>query len=261
MTAWVAQQRAAAGYRWDVVLHLVGREFRLRYRRAFLGWAWAVGQPLARLVVLSLVFTKFLPLGIDNYPQFLFAGLISWMWFSSAVASATTSAIDRRNLLFRPSLPRSAVPVVSVLTDGLDFLAALPVLAVFLLVGDGIPVTALFLPVIVVVQLLLILGIGYALCAANVYFRDVRLFLDIALLLGFYLTPVFYDASSVPDRYRWIIQLNPMARLIAAYRDVLVEGRLPQPGPFFVLAVACAACFLAGYWIFRRTSPTFVDEL
>jgi lipopolysaccharide transport system permease protein len=261
MTASTVRRLDAAGYRWDVVLHLVGREFRLRYRRAFFGWAWAVGQPLVRLLVLSLVFTKFLPLGIENYPQFLFAGLIAWMWFASAVASATTSAIDRRSLLFRPSLPRSSLPVVSVLTDGLDFLAALPVLAVFLIIGGGIPVTALFLPVIIAVQLLLILGIGYALCSANVYFRDVRLLLDIALLLGFYLTPVFYDASSIPDRYLWVIRLNPIARIIASYRDVLVEGKMPAAGPFLVLAVACAACFLGGYWIFRRTSPTFVDEL
>jgi len=251
----------AFGYRRDVALHLVGREFRLRYRRAFLGWAWAVGQPLARLVVLSLVFTKFLPLGIEDYPQFLFTGLIAWMWFASGVTSGTTSAIDRRNLLFRPNLPRPIIPLVSVMTDGLDFLAALPVLAVFLVVGGGIPATALFLPVVVAVQLLLMLGISYALCSANVFFRDVRLFLDIALLLGFYLTPVFYDASSIPDRYRWVVQINPVARLIAAYRDVLVEGTMPAAAPFLLLALACAVVFLGGYAIYRRTSPTFTDEL
>jgi lipopolysaccharide transport system permease protein len=250
-----------ARYNRDLVIHLVGREFRLRYRRALFGWLWALGQPLARLVILTVVFTKFLPLGIPDYSVFLFTGLVAWMWFASGVASATTSAIDRRDLLFRPNLPRGAVPVVSVLTDGLDYVAALPVLAAFLLAGSGIPATAAFLPVLMGVQLMLTLGIGYALCSANVYFRDVRLFVDIALLLGFYVTPVFYRASSVPDSYRWVIQLNPVARLVAAYRDILVEGQLPHTAPFLALVGACAAILLAGYATYRATCPAFVDEL
>jgi lipopolysaccharide transport system permease protein len=248
-------------YGRDLVWHLVAREFKLRYRRAFLGWLWAVGQPLARLVVLNFVFTRFLPLGVPRYAEFLFAGLIAWIWFSSGIASVTTSVIDRRDLLFRPNLPRAAVPLVSVLTDGLDYLASLPVLMVFLVVAGGIPATALFLPVIVFAQLLFVLGIGYILCSANVYFRDVRLFVDIALLLGFYLTPVFYGASSVPERYLWVVRINPMARLIAAYRDILIEGQLPDPGPFLLLVAGCAGVCALGYGIFRATAPSFVDEL
>jgi lipopolysaccharide transport system permease protein len=250
-----------ARYTRDLVLHLVGREFRLRYRRALFGWLWALGQPLARLLIFTVVFTKFLPLGIPDYSVFLFSGLIGWMWFASGVASATTSAIDRRDLLFRPNLPRAAVPVVSVLTDGLDYLAALPVLALFLLAGPGIPATAAFLPVLIGVQLMLTLGIGYALCSANVYFRDVRLFVDIALLLGFYVTPVFYRATSVPDSYRWVLQVNPVARLVAAYRDVLVEGTMPNAWPFLALVAASAAVLAAGYATFRAACPAFVDEL
>jgi len=245
----------------ELVVHLVGQEFRIRYRRAYLGWLWAIAQPLARLVVLTIVFTKFLPLGIPNYAVFLFTGLIAWTWFASAVASSTTSVIERQGLLLRPNVPRAAVPIVSVLTDGLDYIAALPVLAVFLVVEGGIPATALALPILLAAELLLILGLGYALCAANVFYRDVRIFVDVALLLGFYLTPVFYRTDSVPEGYRFLIQLNPMARLIAAYRDVLVEGRLPEPGPFLALFAVCGAVCLAGYAIYRAASGTFVDEL
>ena len=254
---WPANVR----YSRDLVTHLVAREFKLRYRRAFLGWLWAVAQPLARLVVLSIVFTRFLPLNIPGYAEFLFCGLIAWMWFASGITSATTSAIDRRDLLFRPGVPRAAVPLVSVLTDGVDYVAALPVLGVFLLAAGGIPLTACFLPIVMAVQLLLVLGIGYLLCSANVYFRDVRLFVDIAVLLGFYVTPVFYKATSVPSRYRWIIQVNPVARLIAAYRDILIEGHLPHALPFLVLAVSCAAICAAGYAVYRLAAPSFVDEL
>jgi lipopolysaccharide transport system permease protein len=245
----------------EMVVHLVGREFHIRYRRAYLGWLWALAQPLARLLVLTIVFTRILPLGIPDYAVFLFTGLIAWTWFSAGVMSATTSAIDRRDLLLRPNVPRASVPVVSVLADGLDYLTALPVLAVFLVIGNGIPATAVALPVLLAIQLLLTLGIGYACCAANVYLRDVRIVVEVALLLGFYLTPVFYDAKSVPEGYRFLIQLNPMARLLNAYRDILVEGTLPQLGPLVVLFAVCGAIFLVGYAIYRKASPTFVDEL
>lgn len=248
-------------YGFDVVTHLVGREFRLRYRRALFGWLWAVGTPIARLVILAFVFTKILPLGIENYAVFLFTGIIAWGWFAGGVISATVSAVDGRDLIFRPGLPRAVVPVVSVLTDGLDYLAALPVLAAFLILHDGIPLTALALPAVMAVQLLLTLGLGFALCAANVYLRDVRLVVDVVLLLGFYVTPVFYAADSVPERYHLVLDLNPMAYILGAYRDILIAGRLPEAGPFLGLTLACAAVFAAGYAVFQWASPSFVDEL
>ena len=254
-------RRARARYTWDLVTHLVAREFRLRYRRALFGWLWAVGSPLARLAVLTFVFTSVLPLGIPNYPAFMFTGLIAWAWFSAGVASATSSAIDRRDLLFRPGLPRAAVPIVSVLTDGIDYLAALPVLIAFLVASGGVPATALALPVILAVQLMLTLGLGFALCAANVYLRDVRLFTDVALLLGFYLSPVFYDVERIPTQYRFVAEWNPMAHLLNAYRSVLIDGHLPDPAGFATLALVCAAVLVVGYGIYRASSPNFVDEL
>ncbi|MGH9189578.1 MAG: ABC transporter permease [Acidimicrobiales bacterium] len=239
----------------------MAREFRLRYRRALFGWLWAIALPLTRLAILAFVFTRIVPLNIPDYPVFLFTGLIAWMWFSSGVASATTSAVDRRDLLMRPGLPRAAVPVVSVLTDGLDYLAALPVLAAFLMLHGGIPLSAVALPLIVGLQLLLMLGIGFATCSANVRFRDVRLFVEVVLLLGFYVTPVFYSATAVPARFQVLIQVNPVARLLNAYRDVLIEGRLPRAQPLLALALMCSAVFVAGYAIYSIASPTFVDEL
>jgi len=257
----VADETGGSRHSLDLVTHLVAREFRLRYRRALLGWLWAVGSPIARLAILTYVFTRVLPLDIPNYPVFVFTGLIAWAWFSSGISSATSSAIDRRDLLFRPNLSRAAIPVVSVLTDGFDYLAALPVLALFLILGDGIPLTALFLPVILGVQLLLTLGVGFALCSANVYLRDVRLFVDLVTLLGWYVTPVFYRGDAIPENYSFILTLNPMAHLLSAYRLILMKGQLPDSAHFLGLSAVCAVVFVLGYLIYRRTSPTFIDEL
>ncbi|MBA3350465.1 MAG: ABC transporter permease [Actinobacteria bacterium] len=246
---------------WDLITHLVAREFRLRYRQATLGWIWALASPLARLTVLTYLFTRVVPLGIDNYGVFVFTGLIAWQWFSSGLMSATTSAVDRRELLFRPGVPRVVVPIVSVLTDGLDYLVALPILIAFILLGDGLSLTALALPVVLLFQVLLTLGLGFMLCSANVYFRDVHLFVNVATLLGWYLTPVFYQARAVPESFHWVLQINPMAQLLTAYRAVLIDGRLPEPRSFSILATACVAIFFIGLSIYRRKSLLFVDEL
>jgi lipopolysaccharide transport system permease protein len=246
---------------WDLITHLVAREFRLRYKQALLGWAWAIASPLARLAVLTFLFTRVVPLGIENYAVFVFAGLIAWQWFSSGVMSATTSAVDRKELLFRPGVPRAVVPTVSVLVDGLDYLAAFPVLLLFLWLTQGVPLTAVLVPVVLALQFLFTLGLGFMLCSANVYFRDVHLFVGVATLLGWYLTPVFYQPRMVPDPFRWIVAANPMAHLLSAYRSVLIYGRLPTAGSVLLLTLVCGGMWAAGLLLYRRTSPTFVDEL
>jgi lipopolysaccharide transport system permease protein len=245
----------------DLVAHLVAREFRLRYRRPLFGWVWAVAEPLARLLVLSFLFSRLLPLDIPDYPAFLFTGLIAWTWFASGVSGATTAAVDRQDLLHRPGFPRAAVPVVSVLASGLDYLAALPVLAGFLLFSGGIPLTASLLPFILAPQVLLTVGLGFALCACNVHLRDTRLVVNLALTVGFYVTPVFYSEADLGGRFSLFFDLNPMARLLAMQRDILVAGHLPDGSDFLLTTGLCAVVTLAGYAIFRTASPTLVDEL
>lgn len=249
-----------ARYTWDVVTYLVAREFKLRYARAVVGWLWAIAEPLARLVVFTFLFQRVIVLDQDDYVVFLFCGILAWGWFAGGVGSATSSAIDRRDLLLRPGVPRAVVPTVSVLTDFLDLVAALPVLVVFLLFHGGIPVTALAFPAILVVQFALIMGLGMALCTANVYVRDVRHAVATVLRLGFYLTPVFYARDDVPEHLRWVLTLNPMTHVIEAYRAVLVDGTLPGVG-FAVTAAASVVLALAGFALYRRVSPSFVDEL
>jgi len=245
----------------ELILHLVAREFRLRYQRSVLGWIWAVGNPLARLLILSFVFTRLLPLDVPNYPVFLFVGLIGWAWFSSGVTSVTASAVARRELLFRPGVRPTVVPVVSILTDGLDYLAALPVLLVFLLFTTGIPLTALLLPLVLLPMVLLALGIGLALCAANVYLRDVRILVDLVVLLGFYVTPVFYARSIVPEAHRWVVDVNPVAWALDSQRAILVDGALPNPATFGALVVGAVLALAGGLAVYNRASRTFIDEL
>lgn len=247
--------------RADLLLHLVSRDFQIRYRRSVIGGLWSVAQPLTRLVVLSFLFTRILPLGIEDYTAFLFIGLMGWLWFASGLVSACASPVDRRELILRPGVPRAIVPVVSVLGAGVDYLAALPVLLGYLLLTTGIPLTALLLPVLLGIQLVLMLGVSFALAAANVFVRDVRIVTEVALLLGFYVTPVFFSPEQVPDRFQLLLTLNPVAGLLEMQRDVLLRGVLPEATQLVASTLTAVVIAALGYSVYRRASPHFADEL
>jgi len=245
----------------DLVVQLVRDEFQVRYRRALFGWLWAVAQPLLRLAVLSFVFTQLVPLGVPDYPVFLFSGLLVWSWFASGVVSVTASAVQRQDLLLRPGVTRLAGPLAAVLTDLLDLLAALPVLLVFLLLGPGIPWTALLLPVLLLAVLALILGVGLLCCAVNVRLRDAQQVVSFGVLLGFYLTPVFYQVETLPENLQSLLALNPMTSAVVASRSLLLEGRLPELGTVTGIVLPAVVSLMAGLWVYDRTSRTFVDHL
>lgn len=260
MTGLVGRELERTG---QVVLHLTAREFRIRYATSSLGWLWAVVPPFARLLVLGVIFTQVLPVQADDYVADLAVGLLGWAWFANGVASATRSPADRRDLLAQPDLPRQTLPVVSVLTDGLDYLAALPLLLVVTVVVTGaLPPTVLLLPVLLVLQGLLTLGVGMAAAALDVRFRDSRLGVDLALAVGFYATPVLFSLEAVPPGVLGdVLAYNPVGRLLEAQRDVLVDGVVPDLSSLAALALLCCAAAVAGWTVYRRTSGTFLDHL
>jgi ABC-type polysaccharide/polyol phosphate export permease len=148
------------------------------------------------------------------------------------------------------------------MTDGLDYFAALPILLAFLVFTTGIPLTAVLLPLILAIQILFTVGLGFLLATANVYLRDVKLFVEVALLLGFYLTPVFYRPGLISDeRLRTLLSLNPMSQLLDAYRRILIQGTLPDVKSTAALIASGILIFVAGYMVYARKAPVFVDEL
>ena len=245
----------------ELVVHLALREVAARHRFTLLGWLWPVARQLAQLAVLVFVFSGVVDLGIPDYPAFVFSGLIAWGWFSAGIAEGAGSLLAQRHLVFTPRFPTAALPVVPVAVAMVDVLLALPILLA-LLAGIGeVHLTLLFLPLLLAVQLGLMAGLAWLAAALTVFLRDVRQLVLVALTLMFYLTPVFYDPGRVPERFRWVLDLNPMSVLVQAYRDVLLDGRLPPPGPLLAVAAGSAALAAVGLAVFRRLQPAFVDEL
>jgi lipopolysaccharide transport system permease protein len=245
----------------DLMRELVVRDLRVRYRRSVLGVAWSQLSPLATLAVLTFVFSKVVPLGIPHYALFVYAGLLPWTWFSGAITAGTDAIVANRDLVRRPGVPATLLPVSTVLTHAAYFALSLPVLFGALVVEGGVPGTAVALPAVAIVQLLLVLGPVYLLASLQVSLRDTGHLVGVVLLPVFYATPVFYDASSVPDRSRFVYDLNPINRLITAYRDVLLDGRWPDPLPLLVIAVVGMALVAFGRRVFERSADRFAEEL
>ncbi len=178
-------------------------------------------------MILSYIFTKAIPLDIPNYPAFLFVGLVSWQWFSTGVSASTNSLVGQTGLLSRPGLHLAVLPTVAVLTAALDAFVALIILLVFLAFTSGISAMIVLLPLLIVLQFMMIVGIGALLCVANVYSRDVRLLVDLSLFLGFYLTPVFYRFNLLPEEVQRLVALNPMTWMIGLQRGVLIDNGFP----------------------------------
>jgi lipopolysaccharide transport system permease protein len=249
-------------YLRDLVRELVARDMKVRYKGSALGIVWSLANPLMQLVVFHFIFRLVLQLNIPRYSSFAFSGMLAWSWFQASLLDASGSMLSNRELVKRPGFPVAILPVVAVTTHLIYFLLTLPILMLFLIIGgSGVKPMILVLPLIMAVQFVLTLGLGYLAAIANVLFRDAHYLLGVSLQLLFFMTPVFYDASAVPQRYQTLYHLNPMVHLVGAYRGVLIEGRFPVGFAMLALAGLAAGLLYVGLRTFMRVSYRYAEEV
>lgn len=249
-------------HRRDLIRELVIRDIKLRYRGSVLGMAWTLLNPVTELLVLLFIFGNVIPVNIPNFAPFLFTGLLVYGWFQTALLNATGAFVGNRELVKRPNGSYSLLPIVIVCSNLVHFVLSLPVLLVLLLVS-GIPIkgTVIALPLLVSIQFIVILSLAYPLATVYVWFRDTQYFLRVALQLIFYLTPVFYEATMIPQRFQTLYHLNPMVTLVDGYRAVLLRGEWPAVGPLLRLSAEGSIVLAIGLLVFRHVSTHFADEL
>lgn len=245
--------------RYDLTRHLVRRDFMLRYHASSLGVLWSILLPLSQLAVFVFLFRRIVPLGIEAYPAFVFSALLPWAWLSNSLAAAGTLFLGNRDLVRRPGFPLPVLVIVSTLSNLLTYLVSLPVLALVLVLYHR-PLTAALvaLPVLLVLQGMLTVGLGLIIATLNVFFRDVQHIVTVLLSLLFYLTPVFYR---LPDtEHAWLFGLNPVATLIEAYRDIFFYGVAPW-GDLLAAAVVSVLAFGLGWVVYARWHHDVIDAI
>ncbi len=246
----------------DLFYYLVLREIKVRYKQTVLGGIWAILQPLLTMVVFSLFFGRLAQVPSDNvpYPIFSFAALVPWIYFANAVSFSSNSLISNQAFINKVYFPRIAVPAASIFGWLLDFGIALTVLFAMMAVY-GIAPTPLIvlLPVLVLLIVLSAAGTGMWLAALNVHYRDFRYVVPFVIQLWMFISPVAYPMSLVPERFRIIYALNPMAGAIEGFRSILL-GTIDFPWVLLgTSTVVSILVFLSGLAYFKKTEESFAD--
>lgn len=246
----------------DLLIELVSRDLKIRYQRSAIGLGWSLMKPLSQLLIFATIFTSVIPLEIPNYTTFVFAGVLSWAWFSSSLTSSAVSVTGNREMVRRPGFPVHLLPMLTIVSNGVHFLLALPLLLICSWIQVGPPgVSMLALPVVILSQFLLTLAFATLIAAIHVYFRDIEHLVGIAVMLGFYITPVFYRPLQADHDFAFLTLWNPMAWVLEAYRAIFLDHNWPDPLIYVrILVLAIPVLFFAG-WFFKRVSARFVDEL
>lgn len=255
---------------------VVWRELRARYRNAMMGFLWAVVQPVMMMAILLFVFGYLLgdimqARGLRSEKPsavFLLCGLVPWQFLCVALAGGANSLIESQELIKKVYFPREVIPLAAVINCLVNLVVGFATLFVFLVIRDGtsaLGVGVFYVPVIFGIQFTLVVGLAFLLSALNVYYRDVGYMVDVLLTFGFYATPIFYPVQMISTRLHGalidIYMLNPMACLVTAYRQALLDNSFPETMLLVRPAVAAVIFLVIGAAVFRRNAPTFADYL
>lgn len=250
----------------ELLVFLIWRDLKVRYKQTFLGVTWILLQPLVSMVVFSFLFGGLLkvPSGDVPYPIFAYAALLPWNYFASSLTKSSTSLVTSTNLITKVYFPRLIIPLASVLSGLVDFAISFVVLAVLMVIFQvKFTLALLLLPVLLLLAILTALGFSLWLSALNVRYRDINYLVPYLVQVWMYVTPVIYATSLIPDRFRILLGLNPMTAVVEGFRWALLGTQLAntQPqSPVLIISVAITFIVLvSGVFFFRYTERTFAD--
>ncbi len=246
----------------EMLISLVRKDLRTRYRGSFLGFLWTFINPLMMLVIYSIVFSYIFRVQEKNYSMFLFVALLPWTFFQSSLMSCTTSITGGGGLIKKNYFPRIILPLSMVTSGLMNYLYGLFIMFAALIIS-GIPMTLniLYLPGIIFIEYLLIVSLGIFFSALNVYFRDLEHILGVVFMAWFYLTPVLFRLDMVPKKLAQLIMLNPVTPIILSIRDVLYYGRPPEILMLAYVFAAALILLVIGVLVFDRLQRNFAEEV
>ena len=255
-------------YKWrELLWQMVGREIKARYKQSILGYFWVILNPLAQMLVMSFAFSIIMRIptnaaGHIPYSIFLFVALLPWNLFSNSLSSAASSLVSAGGLITKIYFPRTILVLSTIIAKIVDFLFANIVLIIYM-IAYQIPINANILWIIPIffIQQIFTLGLSLFFSAANLLYRDIQYLLNMILLLWMYVTPVIYSADMVPEKYRFIFQLNPMAIIVNAYRQVILGGGAPKYSSLIIATLLSFVVLLISLSYFKSREKIFADNI
>ena len=246
----------------DVIVVLAQKDLKVRYRNSALGFLWSLLNPLAQMVILTLVFSFLLRVSIPNYAAWVLIGLLIWRFFQIGTSQGLYSIVGNPSLVNKVYMPRYIIVfsnnVANFVGASLEFLVLFPLLVIL---GVNVTIQALFLAPILAMEFLLVFGLSLSLSSLSVRYRDFYQIWEIALQLGFFLSPIFYNADLIPERFRLVYSLNPLTSLVQSARSIFLLHELPSTFDNVVIVLGAGIFLLMGFLIFRRLERGFAEEL
>lgn len=246
-----------------MISSMVKRDLVGRYKKSVLGFLWSFIDPLIQLLIYTILFTVIMPTNIPYFHICLFVALVPWLFIASCLTGGCMSVIGQQDMLKKIYFPREVLPVSFVTAQFVNMaLSFVMVFLVLIITGYGISWTAiLFLPLVMIIEYVLALGITLIASSITVYFRDFQQILNALSLLLMYASPIIYTLEFVPQQYRMVYMMNPITRVLVAYRDILYYKQMPELSNMVLGIVESVIVLLIGVIVFKKLSRHFAEEL
>lgn len=246
-----------------MIVSLIHRELRGKYKASLLGFLWTFLNPLFQLLIYTIVFSVILHSEIEDFYLYLFIGLVPWNFFSSSVVGGASCIVCQENLIKKIYFPRIVLPIACVTSAFVNMLLTSIVTFTFLIFsGRGFNFVALlYLPLIAVIEYIFVLGVSMLSSALTVFFRDLEYLLSILMMAWLYLTPIMYTLEKIPESLRNIFLINPMTSIILAYQEILYYKNTPYIGTLSSAIIDGILFLVIGVLVFERLQKSFVEEL
>ena len=240
----------------------VKKDIRGKYKGSFLGVLWSFVNPLLMALVYAIVFPFILKNSQDNYVTFIVIAILPWNWFTTVISQGTFCVLANAGIIKKVYFPREILPISTATSGLVNFIISVPIILLFILFsGIGFSWYILFLPLIAITQYILSLGIIFITSAIDVYVRDLEYIVNFVVMMLFYATPVLYSTTLFPEKYRWILYLNPMTTIINGYRDIFYYKQLPNILHLGIVLLISLLLVIVGYKAFKKMEKGFAEEV
>lgn len=246
----------------NLTIKLAMSDFKIRYKNSVLGFLWSLIEPLLMLTVLYIVFSYFMRINVEHYQIFLLVGIISWNMLSRGTSMSLNSILGKPSLVNKVYFPREILVISSCITALLMTLLEFVIFGIFMIIFAITPtITAIYFPIILFIEFILILGLSFGLASLNVYYRDIQYIWAVIMQAGFFASPIIYPISIIPEKYVWIIKLNPMTLIIDMLRGSMIYSIEPVLRDIIFIVILSFIILIVGYVIFLRLEPRFAEEI
>ncbi|MCK5660814.1 MAG: ABC transporter permease [Methanosarcinales archaeon] len=246
----------------ELIKNLVSSDLKVKYKGSVLGFSWSMLNPLLMMLVLYAVFNNIFKFEEEQFALYLLIGIIAWRFLAMGTMGAMGSIVGKQTLVTKIFIPREiitfSIAMSAFISSILEFLVLIPLLVIF---GVAPSFTVLLFPIVHLLYFLIVYGISLALASLYVYYRDLSQIWDIILQIGFYVTPIIYPLSLVPQKYMFYYMLNPITRLMVMYRDILLYNTIPSLSDFMIVTIFGLMVFAIGSTVFKRLSFRFAEEV